>query len=152
MDGWQAEYKSKPAAQNNAAPGLAFFHIPVPEFSYFDESNRVGVRQDPISSSLWNSGFFSSMLDDGDVKAAFVGHDHLNDFCGELEGLSLCYGGGFGYHAYGLAGWSRRARIIVASLGKENDGTWGGVNEIRTWKRLDDNVFSTINQEVLWST
>nr|GFA24447.1 hypothetical protein [Tanacetum cinerariifolium] len=28
------------------------------------------------------------------------GHDHLNDFCGNLDGIWFCYGGGFGYHGY----------------------------------------------------
>jgi hypothetical protein len=155
---WQAEYRR--SAQINtsstAAPGLAFFHIPLPEFATFtNQSNMVGVKQEGISSPFWNSGFFLSMLEDGDVKAAFVGHDHKNDFCGDLEGLKLCYAGGFGYHAYGEAGWSRRARIIVASLQPAQingniDDDGGGVDEIRTWKRLDDNVFSKIDEEILW--
>ena len=56
-----------------------------------------------------NSGFFTTLVGAGDVKAVFTGHDHLNDFCGKLMGIQLCYAGGFGYHAYGKAGWPRRA-------------------------------------------
>jgi hypothetical protein len=158
---WQVEYKSTSrstqiATSATTAPGLAFFHIPLPEFSTFtDQSSMVGVKQEDISSPNWNSGFFLSMLQDGDVKAAFVGHDHKNDFCGDLAGVNLCYAGGFGYHAYGQVAWSRRARIIVASLQEaqsngSSDVGGGGVDEIRTWKRLDDNVFSKINEEILW--
>ena len=57
----------------------------------------------------------------GDVKVVFTGHDHGNDFCGELTGIHLCYAGGFGYHAYGKAGWGRRARVVVASLEKTDE-------------------------------
>lgn len=147
----QAEYKSEPAAQNESAPGLVYFHIPVPEFSSFDASSMTGVKQENISSPSVNSGFFTTMVEAGDVKATFVGHDHINDFCGELRGMYLCYGGGFGYHAYGLAGWPRRSRVVVASLGKDDHGVWAGVNEIITWKRLDDDSLSTVDKQVLWT-
>jgi len=91
------------------------------------------------------------MVEAGDVKAVFIGHDHLNDFCGELTGIQLCYAGGFGYHAYGKAGWSRRARVVLASLEKTEQGGWGAVKSIKTWKRLDDEHLTTFDGQVLWS-
>lgn len=109
-------YMSNPEGQKSAAPGLAYFHIPLPECARFDSSNFTGVKQEGISSASVNSGFFTTMVEAGDVKAAFTGHDHLNDFCGELLGIHLCYAGGFGYHAYGKAGWARRARVVLATL------------------------------------
>lgn len=147
----QKAYMSKPQAQKTPAPGLAYFHIPVPEFGSFDSSNYTGVRQEGISSASVNSGFFTTMVAAGDVKAAFIGHDHLNDFCGELSGINLCYAGGFGYHAYGKAGWDRRARVVVATLEKSVKGGWGAVKSIKTWKRLDDQSLTAIDGQVLWS-
>lgn len=141
---------SEPEAQNGPAPGLAYFHIPLPEFKCFDSSNFTGVKQESISSPSVNSGFFTTMVAAGDVRAAFIGHDHVNDFCGELNGIQLCYAGGFGYHAYGKAGWSRRARVVVASLEKTENGGWGAVKSIKTWKRLDDQHLTAIDGEVLW--
>jgi hypothetical protein len=91
------------------------------------------------------------MVEAGDVKGVFTGHDHLNDFCGELTGIQLCYAGGFGYHAYGKAGWSRRARVVMASLEKTEQGGWGAVKSIKTWKRLDDEHLTTVDGQVLWS-
>ncbi|KAL5572261.1 hypothetical protein UlMin_021858 [Ulmus minor] len=144
-------YLNKPQPQKGPAPGLAYFHIPLPEFANFDSSNFTGIRQEGISSASINSGFFTTMVEAGDVKAVFTGHDHLNDFCGKLNGIQLCYAGGFGYHAYGKAGWSRRARVVVASLEKLEKGGWGGVKSIKTWKRLDDAHLTSIDGEVLWS-
>uniref|UniRef100_A0A803NUM0 Calcineurin-like phosphoesterase domain-containing protein n=1 Tax=Cannabis sativa TaxID=3483 RepID=A0A803NUM0_CANSA len=144
-------YVSKPQPQKGPAPGLAYFHIPLPEFASFDKSNFTGVRQEGISSASVNSGFFTTMVGAGDVKAVFTGHDHLNDFCGKLTDIHLCYAGGFGYHAYGKAGWSRRARVVVASLEKLEEGGWGGVKSIKTWKRLDDHHLTTIDGQALWS-
>lgn len=144
-------YMSPPEAQKESAPGLVFFHIPLPEFASFDSSNFTGVKQEGISSPIVNSGFFTTMVEAGDVKAVFVGHDHINDFCGELMDIHLCYGGGFGYHAYGKAGWGRRARVVMVSLEKTVKGEWGPVKSIKTWKRLDDAHLSTINDQILWS-
>ncbi|XP_015058586.1 probable inactive purple acid phosphatase 29 [Solanum pennellii] len=138
-------------ARKAPAPGLAYFHIPLPEYASFDSSNFTGVRQEGISSASINSGFFTTMVEAGDVKAAFAGHDHINDFCGKLMDINLCYAGGFGYHAYGKAGWSRRARMVVASLEKTGKGGWGDVKSIKTWKRLDDEHLTTIDTQVLWS-
>lgn len=142
---------NKPEPQRGPAPGLAYFHIPLPEYASFDSSNSTGVRQEGISSASVNSGFFTTMVGAGDVKAVFTGHDHLNDFCGELTGINLCYAGGFGYHAYGKAGWSRRARMVVASLEKTEKGSWGTVKSIKTWKHLDDGHLTAIDGQVLWS-
>ncbi|KAL4582406.1 hypothetical protein LXL04_006954 [Taraxacum kok-saghyz] len=142
---------SKKLQNKSEAPALAYFHIPLPEYSKFDSSNITGVKQEAISSPSVNSGFFATMVETGDVKAVFTGHDHVNDFCGELTGISLCYGGGFGYHAYGKAGWSRRSRVVVVNLEKDEGGNWGEVKSVRTWKRLDDGKLTTVDDEVLWS-
>ncbi|XP_010934408.1 probable inactive purple acid phosphatase 29 [Elaeis guineensis] len=147
----QKGYTSRPEAQKQPAPGLVYFHIPLPEYSSFDASNLTGVKQEGISSASINSGFFATMVEAGDVKAVFTGHDHLNDFCGELTGIQLCYAGGFGYHAYGKAGWSRRARVVSAYLEKTVEGEWEGVKSIKTWKRLDDQYLSTTDTQVLWN-
>ncbi|CAN4120380.1 unnamed protein product [Withania somnifera] len=144
-------YTQNSDAKKDPAPGLAYFHIPLPEYASFDSSNFTGIRQEGISSASINSGFFTTMVEAGDVKAAFAGHDHVNDFCGKLMNINLCYAGGFGYHAYGKAGWSRRARMVVASLEKTGKGTWGAVNSIKTWKRLDDEHLTAIDTQVLWS-
>ncbi|KAI6705562.1 hypothetical protein NL676_008524 [Syzygium grande] len=147
----QRAYMSQPEAQEAPAPGLAYFHIPLPEFASVDSSNYTGVNQDGISSPSVNSGFFTTMVEAGDVKAVFTGHDHLNDFCGKYTGIQLCYGGGFGYHAYGKAGWARRARVVQATLEKTDEASWGPLMSIKTWKRLDDQNLTAIDVQVLWS-
>jgi len=151
LEKMQAKYMNENPKQKEPAPGLVFFHIPLPEFSSFTAANFTGVKQEGISSASINSGFFASMVEAGDVRAAFVGHDHINDFCGKLSGIQLCYAGGFGYHAYGKAGWSRRARVVSVQLEKTDNGEWRGVKSIKTWKRLDDKHLSTIDSEVLWN-
>ena len=116
-----------------------FFHIPIPE--YEKVTTFVGQKQEGIYDAEVNSGLFSALLEAGDVKATFVGHDHVNDFCGQHYGIFLCYGGGVGYRAYGLAGWDRRSRVIEV---RDNGNT------IVTWKRLDNSGFSRIDEQILY--
>ncbi|KAI9191005.1 hypothetical protein LWI28_002032 [Acer negundo] len=131
------------------SPALAFFHIPIPEIRQLYYQKIVGQLHEAAACSIVNSGVLQTFVSMGDVKAVFMGHDHTNDFCGNLDGIWLCYGGGVGYHGYGRAGWPRRARVILAELGKR-ENAWTGVERIKTWKRLDDERLSKIDEQVLW--
>ncbi|KAL6194532.1 PREDICTED: probable inactive purple acid phosphatase 28 [Fragaria vesca subsp. vesca] len=130
-------------------PALAFFHIPIPEIRQLWNKDIVGKFQEGVACSSVNPGVLQILVSMGDVKAVFIGHDHTNDFCGNLDGVWFCYGGGFGYHGYGRTGWPRRGRVILAELGKGDKG-WMGVERIRTWKRLDDEKLSKIDEQLLW--
>lgn len=83
---WQSAYMKKTPAKPQPAPALPYFHIPLPEYSLLAPTNFTGVKQESISSASINSGFLTTLLEAGDVKAAFVGHDHVNDFCGDVHG------------------------------------------------------------------
>lgn len=76
----------KTPAKPQPAPALPYFHIPLPEYSLLAPTNFIGVKQESISSASINSGFLTTLLEAGDVKAAFVGHNHVNDFCGDVHG------------------------------------------------------------------
>jgi hypothetical protein len=120
------------AAEGGPAPlpALAFFHIPLPE--YDDVWRRQicrGHRNEPVCAPVLNSGFFVALLEAGDVMGTFVGHDHLNDFEGELRGIRLCYGRATGYAPYGLEGFRHGARVIRL---------YEGERRFDTWVRLDD--------------
>ncbi|KAG2310766.1 hypothetical protein Bca52824_022323 [Brassica carinata] len=130
-------------------PALAFFHIPILEVRDLWYTPFIGQFQEGVSCSVVQSGVLNTFVSMGNAKAAFIGHDHVNDLCGNLKGVWFCYGGGFGYHAYGRPNWHRRARVIEARLGKGRD-TLTGVERIKTWKRLDDEDLSKIDDQVLW--
>ena len=54
----------------------------------------------------------------GDVKAAFFGHDHVNDFIVEIEGIKLVQTYSAGYHSYGD---KRGGRLIVLDENHPDD-------------------------------
>src|SRR5262249_55090388 len=111
-------------------PALAFFHIPLPEYEeVWERGGCRGQRNEPVCAPALNSGFFTALREAGDVMATFVGHDHVNDFDGDLHGMRLCYGRATGYSPYGLEGFARGARIVRLRE---------GARSVATWLRLED--------------
>ncbi len=83
------------ANDGNPLPALAFFHIPLPE--YTDAWNNkvnppLGVKNEDECSPDINTGMFAAMLESGDVMGTFVGHDHINDYIGVYYNIALAYG------------------------------------------------------------
>lgn len=95
------------ASDEQPLPALAFFHIPFPEYQQvWDTKTCYGnFFEGSVSSSQVNSGLFTAMLEMGDIMGTFVGHDHINDYWGELHGIRLCYGRATGYNTYGKEGF-----------------------------------------------
>lgn len=146
-----AKLRGSAPEASTPTPALAYIHIPIPEYESVlkDPSKVLGEKHEAVLSPSINSGFFTALLQAGDVKATFAGHDHTNDYCGDLLGIHLCYGGGTGYHAYGKVGWSRRARVVQASL-KNKKGVAKATPDILTWKKLDDARMSKIDLQTLY--
>jgi hypothetical protein len=124
--------QSAALAQENAGavvPSLAFFHIPLPEYNdVWDLRVCRGNKYEEICCPRVNSGMFAAMVEAGNITGTFVGHDHANDFCGELSGITLCYGRKTGYNNYNKAGFPHGARVIELREGQRG---------FRTWLRLD---------------
>ncbi|GMH66295.1 hypothetical protein TrST_g8836 [Triparma strigata] len=138
--------KSLESSNNSTLNSFAFFHIPLPEHeTMLLEVPISGHQNEGVCHGSLNSGLFASMVERGEIKAATVGHDHCNDYCGNYLGVDLCYGGGTGYDGYGCAdtpNWARRSRIIeLQDYGQT----------IKSYKILDDGHLTKIDEEVLFS-
>ena len=77
-------------------PSLAFFHIPVPEFTYalrYDTKRifKGNFGEEPCPPNV-NSGLFVSMKEMGDVQAIICGHDHDDDYVMKWRNMFLMYG------------------------------------------------------------
>ncbi len=118
-------------------PALWFMHIPVREeydllraakwyeypWSVKGFAGRSGRRyvpkdrsigylgEDPACAAV-NSGIFEAWKETGDVKAAFFGHDHMNDFAGEVDGILLCQCKTAGFYPY-TDGCSGGVRLVT---------------------------------------
>ncbi|MGG1516508.1 metallophosphoesterase family protein [Paenibacillus oryzisoli] len=109
-------------------PSLAFFHIPLPEYeAVWNHFPCYGTKNEKICCPSVNSGLFAAMLERGDIIGTFVGHDHENDFWGDLYGIRLVYGKVTGYNTFNSRpynGEHRGARIIKLTEGSRVFETW----------------------------
>lgn len=129
----------KKANGGKTVPAILFQHMPVCEeynllrkASFFElpgsvtgcnlKRNYRYVLQDGVEGYLgegpcspdFNNGQFASWKKTGDIVAAVFGHDHMNDFCGEVDGIKLmqCKTAGFGCYTDGCNGG---VRVITLS-------------------------------------
>ncbi|QJC53531.1 metallophosphoesterase family protein [Paenibacillus albicereus] len=108
-----------------APPAMMFFHIPLPEHAQAWEAHGCcGERHEAVCCAQVNGGLFAALLEGGDVGGVFVGHDHINDYVGELHGILLGYGRATGYATYGKEGFARGARVIRLNEGRREFDTW----------------------------
>lgn len=97
---WYKQQGDSYADKNGLLPSMLFIHIPLQEYAQAIQdktANKVkkpilGNKGEGIAHSTFNSGMFLTMLNRGDMRAVFCGHDHNNDFTVELLGILLGYG------------------------------------------------------------
>ena len=119
-------------------PGLMFFHIPLREFNdLVNHGKIIGVRQEPEAPSPVNGGMFAAVLDRGDVRGIYCGHDHTNNYVGRWRGVELGYDGSLGHYAYPRVppddpsnGKVRGGRVFLISDGSPASH--------KTWMRTKD--------------
>ena len=110
---------------DHGLPALMFFHIPLPEYDTLWNSEKCsGSKFEPVCCPKFNSGLFDALKIGGDVMGLFVGHDHTNDYVGEMGGIKLCYGRATGFASYGRKGFPRGGRMILLTAGERDFHTW----------------------------
>lgn len=126
---------------------LAFFHIPLQEYSPQGDKRQsgefIGEQKEGVMAGAVNTGMYSTLRDIG-ARFVSVGHDHCNDYCmkGEgddnKDGVWMCYGGGGGEGGYaGYGGTTRRVRLFeIDTISRD----------IETWTRLQDDPSLVVNQ------
>ena len=125
---WYKKQSSWYTSDNNLqpVPSLAFFHIPLPEYSeaFDDDKNiRFGDRLEKECAPELNSGMFLAMKEMRDIIGVFTGHDHVNDYIVDYYDIALAYGC--------FSGWKTTyvpeingARVIVLKEGEREFDTW----------------------------
>jgi 3',5'-cyclic AMP phosphodiesterase CpdA len=112
-------------------PALAFFHIPLHEYTLLRDTTKnyvknalfFGVREEKECPGILNTGMFAAMVEGGDVMGTFVGHDHDNDYIGYLNGICLAYGRCTGVEStYNKIGFG--ARVIELKENSRTFETW----------------------------
>jgi len=94
---WYRQISNKLTNENKGKPypALAFFHIPLREYGMLNDTTqylRIGNRGEKECYGALNTGMYAAMYEAGDVMAMFTGHDHNNDYIGQLHTMCLAYG------------------------------------------------------------
>ncbi|MDD2269558.1 MAG: metallophosphoesterase family protein [Eubacteriales bacterium] len=107
---------SKELEKHNGAkiPALMFFHIALPEHKLIHlnpvETAMTGDFNEQVCCAETNSGMFTAVLQRGDVKGIYVGHDHNNNYEGTYAGVRLGFDGAMGFNSYGMDGETETER------------------------------------------
>lgn len=134
---WYVNKSNELKEQNDGkpVPSMVFQHIIVPEIYdalvqvendenaieaddkfYILPENATGSLLEPPAVAAQKSAQFEKMVEQGDVKAMFTGHDHKNDFVVPYKGIDLSTSPAAGFGGYGAD--NRGVRVIVLN---END-------------------------------
>lgn len=128
---WYRKTIKELRVSNSDFASLVFLHIPLPEYKeVWENKNCIGNKLEEVCCSAVNSGFFTALLEEGHTRGVFAGHDHINDYIGDLHGIQLGYGRATGYNTYGRDGFLRGARIILLDERKKDS--------FETYLRLED--------------
>ncbi len=132
-------------------PGILFTHIPLPEHRLIvmnpEPTGIIGEKNEDVCNSPINSGLFAAILQRGDIKGIFVGHDHVNDFVGNYCGIKLGYDANIGFGTYGLEG-EDKDRLRGARVFRINERT---PQAIETWMRYASEFDKNKSSELLSS-
>jgi len=87
---WYQRTSSALEKQHGRLPSLMFFHIPIREFLDLGASKAfLGNRNEDEAPSGINSGLFAAVLERKDVIGIFCGHDHTNNYIGQVRNIAL---------------------------------------------------------------
>lgn len=89
---------------------LTFMHIPM-QILKEREDEIFGVREN-INCLKYENGLFEKMVELGMTTHIFSGHDHMNNFIYETDGMMFCSLSTSGYSGYNSTALSKSVRII----------------------------------------
>ncbi len=85
-------------------------HIPLPQMREQAEKIEngegaflLGDKREGVCASGFDSGMFAAIKECGSTTKVFFGHDHLNDFALDCDGVYLSYMQPSGYGSYSMA-------------------------------------------------
>ncbi len=111
---WYLDMTAELKEKYGQCASFLYIHIPLCEYERITGTDadgrpfRTGEGEllygdafETVGSSGYNTGMFDAMKRAGG-QAVFAGHDHVNDWCAELDGIRLVYNQFGGYETYTL--------------------------------------------------
>lgn len=100
-------------------PAFIFCHVPLTQFNrVWKKGLAKGVKNEPVQAEKGDPFAFNAVKKPGLVKAVFCGHDHLNNYYGDLDGIRLEYLRSTGYGGYGGEKVKKGGTIITIDVAR----------------------------------
>ena len=114
---WFAEQMQQDKERGASGPITVFVHIPLIEYrSLFETGKADGVKGEEVCFDSDTGASFKQFKQSGRVVGVFCGHDHVNNYHGDWQGIDLAYGRVSGWGGYGPDDWKRGGRLITLDL------------------------------------
>ena len=98
-------------------PITVFVHIPLMEYrSLYEAGKAEGQKGEDVCFDSDTGESFKLFNQSGRVVGVFCGHDHVNNYHGNWQGIELAYGRVSGWGGYGPPDWKRGGRLISLDL------------------------------------
>ncbi len=101
---WYEDKHNEIEAAYGKFKSVTVVHIPPYQTEeHFEGSELIfGEKREGICESGFDAGLFDAMTEKGSAQAVFFGHDHVNDFAYEYDGIRLSYIQTSGYGVYNM--------------------------------------------------
>ena len=105
-----------------AIPAIALFHIPLKQYQdLWDDVSipKMGESREKVCYEEDDGAAYEAFVEMGNIRAAFCGHDHYNNYWGTYHGgITLAYG-----HISGEAtnwAWPTGGKLVTLPVGSES--------------------------------
>ena len=94
IDWYERMVKDAEAKNGSKVNSLMFYHIPLPEINAaWEEGTKIyGEKREASCPPDHDYGFFNKIKELQSTTAMFFGHDHINNFEVDYQGVKFCYG------------------------------------------------------------
>lgn len=122
---WYKEQIANLARLNGgtAPTSTLYIHIPLPEYktAYYAGERLFGRRLEGECAPKTNTGMFDAVVAAGSTKTVVAGHDHINDYAVQMDGITLMYSQSLSFGSY----FSRRGygfKLLFQRNYRHSDG------------------------------
>jgi hypothetical protein len=105
---------------------LCFLHIPLLQYATVWEAGKAHGLKEEAVCTYGEDGSALPLLQRLNVRACFCGHDHVNDYSGQVSGVELVYGRATGHAGYGGDRLRKGGKLI----------TWNALEGSLQWQTV----------------
>jgi len=101
---WMESHSGRLGGTKSALPAICFYHVPNKEYQLgWGRGIARGINREGVSFEKDDGRIHTFLKSLGCVRGCFVGHDHVNDYWFDMDGVRYSYGRKTGMGSYGTS-------------------------------------------------